>query len=305
MKAPALICLGLVTLALAACGGGSSPGLPQSLAHLYVYDTKNPLHEVDRGLANHNFPVRIHDVSFSDSKGGGADAYLCVPPGKGPFAGAVIVPGSGAGRADLLYQAVQLAARGAVTMTVLTPFIHGMENEPNGLAEARFYKTHFEDNVIGIRRAFDLLERRPDVDKHRLGLAGYSLGASISSVVSGVDLRPIAVVLVAPPSHPHFIPPFQGQTAVEAAKILAPVDPKRFLRHAKAHLFVEMARRDQIEIPPEQRAVLKAVGPKARVKWYPTGHEMNLQAWNDLVSWLGDELHLGPLPKYARSAAKS
>jgi len=106
----------------------------------------------------------------------------------------------------------------------------------------------------------DLLERRPDVDKHRLGLAGYSLGASLSSVVSGVDPRPIAVVLVAPPSHPHFIPPFQGQTAVRAAQILAPVDPKRYLRHAKARLFVEMGRHDQIEIPPEQRAVLEAVG---------------------------------------------
>lgn len=302
MRAWAAVCLGCLALLLGACGGGSS-GLPRSLAHLYVYDTKARLKEVDHGPANHNFPVRIRDVSFSDSKGSGIDAYLCVPPGKGPFAAAVLVPGSGAGRADLLFQAVQLAARGAVTMTILTPFIHGSANEPNGLAEARFYRTHFEDNVIGVRRAFDLLERRPDVDRHRLGLVGYSLGASISSVISGVDPRPVAIVLVAPPSHPHFIPPFQGQTAVEAAHILAPVDPKRYLRHAKAHLFVEMARFDQIEIPPEQRAVLKAVGPDAKVKWYPTGHQMNLQAWNDMVQWLGDQLHLGPLPKYARTSA--
>jgi dienelactone hydrolase len=288
---------------LAGCGGGGSapPPLPSSLAHLYVYDTHAAFRERNHGVANKNFPVVIHDISFSDSKGGGIDAYVCVPPGKGPFAGAVVVPGSGSGRADLLFQAVQLAARGAVTMTVLTPFIHGYPNEPNGVAEARFYRTHFEDNVVGVRRAFDLLERRPDVDRHRLGLVGYSLGATISSVVSGVDPRPVAIVLVAPPSHPHFIPPFRGQAAVEAGRILAPVDPKRYLRHAKAHLFLEMARFDQIEIPPEQHAVLQAVGPDAKVKWYPTGHGMNVQAWNDLVRWLGDQLHLGPLPKYAQT----
>jgi dienelactone hydrolase len=300
MKPLAPICLVFVALALVACGGGRSSGLPESLAHLYVYDAKAPLHEVDRGLANHDFPVRIHDVSFSDSKGGGADAYLCVPPGKGPFAGAVLVPGSGSGRVDMLFQAVQVAARGAVTLAILTPFIHGSPQLPDSLAGARAYRDQFEENVVTVRRAFDLLERRSDVDSHRLGLAGYSLGASLSSVVSGVDPRPVAVALIAPPSHPHFMPPFRGDDAVKAARILAPVDPKRYLRVASAHLFLQMARFDQLHPRNEQQAVIEAAGPGAKVKWYPTGHEMSAQAFSDTVTWLGDQLGLGTLPKYAR-----
>lgn len=300
MRAWAPICLGSLALLLAACGGGSS-GLPQSLAHLYVYDAKAPLREVDHGPANHNFPVRIHDVSFSDSKGGGADAYLCVPPGKGPFAGAVFVPGSGAGRADMLFQAVQLAARGAVTLAILTPFIHGVPQLPDGLPGARAYRDQFEENVVTVRRAFDLLESRSDVDPHRLGLAGYSLGASLSSVVSGVDPRPVAIVLIAPPSYPHFVPAFRRQDADKAARILAPVDPKRYLRHAKALLFLQLARFDQLHPPNEQQDVIEAAGAGAKVKWYPTGHQMNLGTFTDTVKWLGDQLHLGSLPKYARS----
>jgi uncharacterized protein len=298
MRAWAPSCLGSLVLLLAACGGSSA--LPQSLAHLYVYDSKAPLNEVDHGPANHDFPVRIRDVSFSDSKGGGADAYLCVPPGKGPFAGAVFVPGSGAGRADMLFQAVQLATRGAVTLAILTPFIHGVPQLPDGLPGARAYRDQFEENVVAVRRAFDLLESRSDVDPQRLGLAGYSLGASLSSVVSGVDPRPVAIALIAPPSHPHFIPPFKGQNATKAARILSPVDPKRYLRVAKAHLFLQMARHDQLHPANEQQEVIEAAGSDAKVNWYPTGHQMNVQAFNDTVTWLGDELQLGPLPKYAR-----
>src|SRR6266540_3326312 len=260
MRTWAPIGLGCLALLLGACGGGSS-GLPTSLAHLYVYDAKAPLNEVDHGRANHNFPVRIRDVSFSDSKGGGADAYVCVPPGKGPFAGAVFVPGSGSGRADMLFQAVQVAARGAVTLAILTPFIHGVPELPDGLPGARAYRDQFEENVVTIRRAFDLLESRSDVDPHRLGLVGYSLGASLSSVVSGVDRRPVA----------------------------------------KAHLFLQMARFDQLLPANEQEDVIEAAGSGAKVKWYPTGHQMNLQTFTDTVQWVGDELHLGPLPKYARS----
>src|SRR6266545_364105 len=235
MRTWAPIGLGCLALLLGACGGGSS-GLPTSLAHLYVYNAKAPLDEVDHGSANHNFPVRIRDVSFSDSKGGGADAYVCVPPGKGPFAGAVFVPGSGSGRADMLFQAVQVAARGAVTLAILTPFIHGVPELPDGLPGARAYRDRFEE-----------------------------------------------------------------ETATKAERILSPVDPKRYLRVAKAHLFLQMARFDQLLPANEQEDVIEAAGSGAKVKWYPTGHQMNVQAFTDTVQWVGDELHLGPLPKYARS----
>jgi len=206
-----------------------------------------------------------------------------------------MVPGSFGREADFLVECIQFAARGAVAMSMVTPFIQGSQSGPSSaIPSARFYLRHFEDNVVGIRRAIDLLQSRYDVN--RIALAGYSLGASLSSVVSGVDPRVHVVGLVAPPSHSHFVPPLQGRTKAQAYRILAPVDPKRYLRRTKAHLFLEMARYDPIEIRPEQRAVIRAAGAHATVKWYPTDHRMDVEAWNDLVYWLGRELDLGPLP---------
>jgi dienelactone hydrolase len=289
----------LAAAALAACGGSS--GLPASFAHLYDYDAKAPLRETDRVIANPRIPVVVHDLSFSDARGGTVNAYLCVPPGKGPFGGIVLIPGSGGRRLDFLVECIQLAAKGAVSMSIVTPFIRGIPPGPSATTpSARYYRAHFEDNVVAVRRAYDLLVSRKDVDSNRLGLAGYSLGGALASVVSGVDSRVRAAVLVAPPSHAHFIPPLSGKTATRVYRILAPVDPKRYLPHAKAQLFIEMALHDEIQKRSEQRAVIRAAGPSAKVAWFPTGHRMKVQTWAELVRWLGDQLGLGALPRYAQ-----
>jgi cephalosporin-C deacetylase-like acetyl esterase len=290
----------LSAVALAGCGGSSS-ALPPSLAQLYEYDRKAPFRETDRVIPNTKIPVVLHDISFSDARGGRVHAYLCVPPGKGPFAGVALVPGSGGRQADFLIECLQLAAKGAVAMSMITPFVHGVPPGPSAtIPSARYYRAHFEDNVVAVRRALDLLQARKDVDPSRLGLAGWSLGGALASVVSGVDPRVKAAFLVAPPSHAHFVPPLEGKTAKRVYRILAPVDPKRYLPHARGKLFVAMGLHDEIQTRSEQRAVIRAAGPGAKVVWFPTGHEMNVRTWADLVHWLGQELGLGPLPKYAQ-----
>jgi dienelactone hydrolase len=275
--------------------------LPNSLARLYEYDKHASFRETDRVIPNKKIPVVVHDIRFSDGRGGEVSAYLCVPPGKGPFGGVVFVPGSGGRQIDFFVECVQMAGKGAVAMSMVTPFIRGVPPGPNAtIPSARYYLAHFEDNVVAIRRALDLLAARKDVDVDRLGLAGWSLGGALSSVASGVDPRVKAAVLVAPPSHAHFIPALAGKTGKKVYRILAPVDPKRYLPHAQGTLFIEMGLHDQIQKRSEQRDVIAAAGPDAKVRWYPTGHAMDTQAWSDLVRWLGDQLGLGPLPKYAR-----
>jgi predicted esterase len=291
----------LLLVAALAVGGGSHSALPPSLARLYDYDRRASLHLTDRRIPNRRIPVVLHDVSFGDGRGGRVHAYLCVPPGTGPFGGVVLVPGSGGRQVDFLIECVQLAAKGAVAMSMVTPFIRGVPPGPSAtIPSARYYLAHFEDNVVAIRRALDLLAARKDVDPRRLGLAGWSLGAALSSVASGVDPRVRAAFLVAPPSHAHFIPPLSGRKARRVYRILAPVDPKRYLPYARSKLFVAMALHDELQKRSEQRAVIGAAGPTAEVRWFPTGHSMNTRTWADLVRWLGDQLGLGPLPRYAQ-----
>ena len=95
-----------VFLALAAisagCGGsGEDASGVERNASPFAYDAAAPLHYVDRGVVNHGYPIKIHDVSFR-SHGGRVDGLLAVPPGKGPFPAVVYLHGSGGDRTQLL-----------------------------------------------------------------------------------------------------------------------------------------------------------------------------------------------------------
>ncbi len=51
-------------------------------------------------------------------------------------------------------------------------------------------------SVIDIRRLLDYLEKRPDVDPARIGIAGFSMGALVAATVLGNDYRISAGVLM-------------------------------------------------------------------------------------------------------------
>ena len=57
----------------------------------FAYDATAPLHYVDRGVVNHGYPIKVHDVSFT-SAGRRVDGLLAVPPGKGPFPAVALPP---------------------------------------------------------------------------------------------------------------------------------------------------------------------------------------------------------------------
>jgi dienelactone hydrolase len=290
-----------LVLLLAACGGSSASApapLPAELAHRFDYDRAAPIGLVDRGVANHDYPVKIHDVTFPDRAGGRIAAYLMVPPGKGPFAGVVLVPGSGGTRDTFLIEGADLAARGAVVLSFGSRFVtEGSSGD--GLAGVRAFRSDFAANVIDLRRAFDLLAARPDVDPNRLGLLGHSLGAALDGTVAGADDRVSAVVLIAPPRHPHFVPPVP---AAQEDEILRDVDPTRFLPSARAKVLLAFASHDQV-IPRSEYDAYAEAAPEGRtVRWYDTDHHMSREAVEDTLDWLAQQLRLGRLPAYAGGA---
>jgi len=298
-----LVLLG-VALLLAGCGGSSpSPPapLPAALAQRFHYDRTAPTGLRDRGLANHGYPVKIHDVRYPGPNGDSVLGYLMVPPGKGPFPGVVFLPGAGSTREAWLVPAVDLASRGAVTLVIATPFISG-QNQPSGLAGALSFRAGFIQNVLDVRRALDVLAARPDVDPTRLGLVGHSLGAELVAVAGGVDSRTAALVLIAPPQHPHFNPPLSPDVQRQASSLLATIDPTGYLPYTRADVLLSLARQDQVVPRSEYDAVVAAAPSGRTVRWYDTDHNMSPAAVDDTMDWLADELDLGPLPGYARRA---
>lgn len=266
--------LGLA-LALVACAGAApSP---------FAYDRSAPLRLVDRGRVNRHYPIAVHDVSYESPKGGRVTAFLVLPPGKGPFPAVVYAHGSGGNRYALLLPATWLAARGAVALTVDDPFARDASLER--ASEARQHAALVQD-VVDLRRAVDLLQSRRYVDPRRIAFVGFSLGARIGAVLAGEEPRLRAFDLMS------------GRGAALGPSL----DELREIRRSHARFLFQVGRRDEV-VPRAQLLALVAAAPRTKeVRWYDTGHSLDLRAFHDQLRWLSRQLRLdGPVVRGAQA----
>lgn len=161
------------------------------LVRLYDYDRTAPLELREAGVESRD-GVEVHDIAYASPKGGRVAGYLVVPPGRGPFAGIVLMHGAGGNRKGMLAQAIRYARVGAVCLT-----IDAALSGSRAIAGEQFLdyrkpertRDAFVQTVIDSRRAVDVLVSRPDVDARRLGFTGGSFGAFVGGVLSGVEKR--------------------------------------------------------------------------------------------------------------------
>jgi dienelactone hydrolase len=241
------LCWCSAVLFLAACGG-AHPRDP------FAYDTSQPLAVHDSGVAMSNKSLALHVVSYRGARGT-VNAFLLVPKSGGRHPAVLFLHGSGGNREDLLLPAAQLAADGAVTMTI---------SQPNDAQT-------FRPLVVNARRALDLLAARADVDLKRLGLVGFSLGAQTAAILAGDERRLKAVGIVAG----------RGSSA-----------PVFWIRRSHADLFFQAGTHDD-HVPHAQLVALIDAAPgHPRVRWYATKHGMNRRSFDDQVAWQAAELGL-------------
>ena len=145
--------------------------------------------------------MTIYDITYASPKGGVVPAYLVVPKGKGKFAGVVWghwywENSPMRNRKEFLEEAVALASAGVVSLLPDGPIARpGLvpDKSPPNVKQT----TDMVQAVIDMRRAFDLLLARADIDPKRLAYVGHSYHAVIGAILSGVDRRAKAYVLMA------------------------------------------------------------------------------------------------------------
>jgi dienelactone hydrolase len=215
--------------------------------------------------------IEVHDISFAQADGGRVRAYLVVPPGDGPFAGVLFMHWGGGSRNTHKLEAVDLAARGAVSLLIDAPFKPDRET--------------FIQTVINLRRGTDLLIAQPKVDADRLGYVGHSWGAGFGAILAGIDQRFETYILTAGlPSFSSFF---------EQAE-MAPLDGIHYVgRAAPASLFFQAAELDE-SIPREDTLQFyEAASDPKEIRWYPTNHRFALEeAYQDRLEWLVEALGL-------------
>jgi dienelactone hydrolase len=273
--------------ALAAGCGGHGPRLPPSLARLYGYDRSATLAFRDYGVVNQGYPVKIHDVAYASPGDGRVPGFLLVPPGKGPFPAVVFMHGSGGTRVDFVVPAAHFARRGFVALTVTSPFDRPpYSNPPNTLAGMRANERLWAQAIVELRRALDLLVARHDVDRHRLGFVGFSLGAEEGAVLAGVDDRLKAVVLLSGGGTLGFVPPLSPTLRRRSARLLARMEPKNLVPYARARFLIEDGLRDEVISRRRLVSLIRATPAPKTVRWYDTGHAVFPLAQRETFAWL-------------------
>src|SRR5258708_5727335 len=299
-----LLLLNFLTVAVAA---PAERDLSQ-LVHLFDYDSRQPLDIHDKTLKNFSHGV-IHDITYVSPSGGLVSAYLIVPTGKGPFAAVVFGHWGNGTRGEFIPEAKTYACAGVVS---LLPDYRWERPRPwysevDDFAHPDLDRKTRIATVIEMRRAIDLLLTRADVDPNRVAYVGHSFGAQWGAILTAVDRRLKAAVLMAGAAeeadlllrsdNPRLadlrasLPKGQLETYVKALEGLNAIN---YVRYAQPiPLLLQFAKFEQyFDMASMERYAAAATEPKT-VLFYDSAHDLNDPlALKDRFDWLAKLLSL-------------
>lgn len=297
----------LLTISIAA-SAAPAERVPNNLAHLFDYDAHQPLDLHDKTVKDFDCGV-IHDVTYVSPSGGPVSAYQIVPKGKGPFAALVFGHWGNGTRGEFIPEAKAYACAGVVS---LLPDYRWERPQPWYSAIDEFVRPDLDrqtriNTVVEMRRAIDLLLSRTDVDPNRIGYVGHSFGAQFGAILTAVDPRIKAAVLMAGAAeeadlllrsdNPRVVdlraslPKGQLDTYLNT---LADLNAVNYIRYAQpTSLLLQFANFEQyFDHASMERYAAAATEPKT-VLFYDSAHELNdPQALKDRADWLGKRLAL-------------
>ena len=283
---------------------------PELVRH-FDYDKSAPLELKTLGTENRG-EATVYDITYASPKGGVVPAYLVVPSkGKGPFAGVVWghwywTNSDMRNRKQFLDEAVALAPAGLVSLLTDGPIARpGYVNDNTPLSEKR--ATDQVQQVIDMRRGVDLLLARKDVDPKRVAYVGHSYNASVGAILSGVDRRFKAFVLMAGAISDEVdlksggYKEFREKIGPEKFDAYmarhAYLDQGKYVSHAApATVFLQYATKEPFLTPERARAYEKVVSEPKQFKIYEAEHALNAEARRDRIAFLTEQLKLQPLP---------
>ncbi len=250
---------------------------------LFDYDRSTAL-DLKEVSARDQDGVNIRDINYAalNPAQKRINAYLVKPKGRGRFAGVLFFHWLGnvkSDRNEFLDEAIALAKQGTASLLIQGHF--PWIEEPS---EAQADRRQIIDQTIEVRRALDLLLSQPQVDRRRIGFVGHDYGAMYGSIVSGIEKRVKAYVLMAAtPTFGDWSLKYWPVTAKAGEEIyrkaMKDLDPINYVSHAApASLFFQFAKSDKFIPRATALTYFNAASRPKQIRWYDTVHEMNVEA---------------------------
>ena len=308
-------CFAQFVLLTGALFTGASLSLAQDaeLIRHFDYDRPAPLGLKQIGV-QHREHANVYDITYESPKGGVVPAYLVVPKGRGPFA--AVIWGhwywnnsSMRNRREFLDEAVVLAQAGVLSLLTDGPIARSGHVVTADPIDERI-ALDFLQQVIDMRRGVDVLLARRDVDPKRIAFVGHSYNAGVGALLSGLDRRFKAFVLMAGSMSDEIsqnTPEFQEfRQKVGPAKLDAFVakyyflDQGKFVSHAApAVVLLQFSNQEASMTPEVERRHAAVVSEPKEVRFYDAPHALNAEARRDRIQFLTEQLKLRPLPASA------
>ena len=164
---------------------------------------------------------------------------------------------------------------------------------------------------MDLRRAFDVLLSRRDVDPRRIAYIGHSYGAQWGAILSAVDKRMKTSILIAgvrasediweksnSPDSVKLRQEWSLATRSPYMKRYTAVDGVRYVPHAApVALYFQFAQFERDFDVASMNGYFEAASQPKTISWYPTGHELNdPHAWADRARWLAQQIGLERAP---------
>lgn len=204
-------------------------------------------------------------------------------------AGVVFMHGGRGQASDFLYDARLMAERGAVALTIDSPFSRSPDEKIRiGKADVEPTYETMVQNVQDILRGLDILVDQYGVDPDRLAVVGYSMGAQPAALAAALDPRVRALVLMAARALPSGLP-----NDPQERELFGAIDTVDYVDNlAPTHLLLQGAEFDSVIPRSEMEMLARAASEPKEIRWYASDHDLGAQAGRERIAWLVEELGL-------------
>ena len=280
------------TLLLSGCGGDSpakDDPVERELAERFEFPRLGAeLREGERRIRGN---VAVVEVTYPSSGPDTVTGFLVreLVPEEHP-AGVVFMHGAGGSASDFLGDATALAARGAVALTIDSPFVRSPDQAiREGTAELEPTYETMVQNVQDVLRGVDILVDQYGADPERLAVVGYSKGAQPAALAAALDARVRALVLMAGRAHPSGLP-----NDPRERELFGAIDTVDYVDNlAPTRLLLQGAEYDSVIPHSEMELLERAASEPKEIRWYDADHGLGPRAELERRAWLMEQLDLG------------